>query len=132
MAEATRPPTTEAAALSGWPSIRAATASGSVEPAAAAAAAARAAEEPRPRPTGISERTVMARRSVPATSMATRAARWDGSSASPAPSPSDRTIRRLAGSTSTSTYRSRATARVSKPGPRLAEEAGALARTPSG
>ena len=103
MADATRPPTTEAAALSGCPSIRAATASGSLEPAAAAAAAARAAEEPSPRPTGISERTVMASRSWPATSMATRAARWDGSSDRPAPSPSERTIRREAGSTSTST-----------------------------
>jgi hypothetical protein len=36
----------EAAAFSGWPSIRAATASGSLDPAAAAAATARAAEEP--------------------------------------------------------------------------------------
>ena len=68
-----------------------------------AAATARAAEEPRPRAMGIWERTVMASLSVPATSMATRAARWDGSSASPAPSPSDRTMSLEAGSTSTST-----------------------------
>ena len=52
---------------------------------------------------GISERTVMASRSVPATSMATRAARWDESSASPSPSPTERTISFEAGSTSTST-----------------------------
>ena len=45
---ATRPPTTEAAAFSGWPSTRAATASGSRDPAAAAAATARAADEPEP------------------------------------------------------------------------------------
>ncbi|MDQ1360118.1 MAG: hypothetical protein QOJ44_495, partial [Acidimicrobiaceae bacterium] len=93
------------------------------------AATASAADEPKPRAMGISDRTVMARWSCPATSMATRAARWEGSSESPAPSPSERTISREAGSTSTSTYRSRATARVSNPGPRLAEEAGARART---
>ena len=103
LAAATRPPTMEAAALSGWPSIWAATARGSLAPAAAAAATARAADEPRPRAMGICERTVMARRSVPATSMATRAARWEGSSERPAPSPSERTISREAGSTSTST-----------------------------
>ena len=91
-AAATRPPTIEAAALSAWPSIRAATARGSSAPAAAAAATARAADEPRPRAIGICERTVMASRSVPATSMATRAARCDGSSDRPAPSPSDRTM----------------------------------------
>ena len=62
---ATRPPTTEAAAFSGWPSMRAATPSGSFDPAAAAAATARAAEDPRPRATGMSERTVTARRSWP-------------------------------------------------------------------
>ena len=62
---ATRPPTTEAAAFSGWPSTRAATPRGSLEPAAAAAATARAAEDPSPRATGISERTVMARWSCP-------------------------------------------------------------------
>ena len=128
-AAATRPPTMEAAALSGCPSIWAATASGSLAPAAAAAATARAADEPSPRAMGIWERTVMARRSVPATSMATRAARWEGSSDSPAPSPSDRTISLEAGSTSTSTYRSRAMAKVSKPGPRLADDAGTRART---
>ena len=44
----TRPPTTEAAAFSGWPSTDAATASGSLAPAAAAAAAANAADDPRP------------------------------------------------------------------------------------
>src|ERR1039458_4825210 len=73
----------------------------------------------------------MARWSVPATSMATRAARCDGSSGIPAPSPSERTMSREAGSTSTSTYRSRAMASVSKPGPRLADDAGARARTPT-
>ena len=52
-AAATRPPTAEAAAFSGWPSIRAATASGSSAPAAAAAATARAADEPSPRAMGI-------------------------------------------------------------------------------
>jgi hypothetical protein len=52
-AAATRPPTMDAAALSGWPSMAAATANGSVAPAAAAAASARAAEEPRPREMGI-------------------------------------------------------------------------------
>ena len=72
--------------------MRAATPRGSSAPAAAAAAMASAAEEPRPLATGIWDRTVMDRRSVPATSMATRAARWDGSSDRPAPSPSDRTI----------------------------------------
>src|SRR5579862_311307 len=126
---ATSPPTTEAVAFSGCPSTRAATPSGSLDPAAAAAAAARAADEPSPRATGISERTVMARRSCPATSMATRAARWLASASSSAPSPSARTIRRRAGSTSTSTYRSRARARTSKPGPRFAADAGARART---
>src|SRR6202521_2806296 len=49
----------------------------------------------------------------------------------PAPSPSDRTISFVAGSTSTSTYRSRAMANVSKPGPRLAADAGTRARTPT-
>ncbi len=131
LAAATRPPTVEAAALSGCPSIWAATASGSLAPAAAAAATARAADEPSPRAMGICDRTVMARRSVPATSMATRAARWEGSSDSPAPSPSDRTISLVAGSTSTSTYRSNAMASVSKPGPRLADDAGTRARTPT-
>ena len=49
MVAVTSPPTTEAAAFSGWPSTAAATCSGSAEPAAAAAAAASAAEDPRPR-----------------------------------------------------------------------------------
>ena len=46
--------------------------------------------------TGICERTVMASRSCPTTSMATRAARCPASSLSPAPSPSLRTISREA------------------------------------
>ena len=121
----------EAAALSGCPSIWAGHGQGSSAPAAAAAATARAADEPSPRAMGIWDRTVMDSRSVPATSMATRAARWEGSSDSPAPSPSDRTISLEAGSTSTSTYRSRAMAKVSKPGPRLADDAGTRARTPT-
>ena len=100
---ATRPPTTDAAAFSGCPSKRAATASGSRAPAAAAAATARAADEPRPRATGMSERTVMASRSWPATSMATLAARWVASAARSDPSPVARTVSRAAGSTSTST-----------------------------
>src|SRR5665213_2428691 len=126
---ATKPPTIEAAALSGWPSMAVATDNGSLAPAAAAAATARAADEPRPRAMGMSERTVMARWSVPATSMATRAARWEESSASPSPSPTDRTISFEAGSTSTRTYRLRARPSVSNPGPRLADDAGTRART---
>ena len=94
MAATTSPPTTLAAAFSGWPSKRAATDSGSSEPAAAAAAAASAADEPSPRATGIWDRTVMASRSWPATSMAVRAARCPASSDSSAPSPSLRTTKR--------------------------------------
>ena len=52
------------------------------------AAATRAADDPRPRPTGISDRTVMASRSWPRTATAVRAARWVASWARVAPSPS--------------------------------------------
>ena len=53
--------------------------------------------------TGMSERTVIESRSWPTTSMATLAARWVASAARSDPSPEARTVRRAAGSTSTST-----------------------------
>jgi len=58
-----RPPRRDAAAFSTWPSKPTATFKGSAAPAAAAAATVRAADEPSPRPTGISERTRIAKRS---------------------------------------------------------------------
>ncbi len=71
----------------GVPVVRSRHGEGIVAPPAAAAAAASAADEPRPRATGICERIVTAKRSCPSTSATTRAARWDASSKSPAPSP---------------------------------------------
>ena len=53
----TRPPSSEAAAFSAWPSTSVAIARASPAPAAAAAASARAAEDPSPRESGISDLT---------------------------------------------------------------------------
>src|SRR6185437_5001409 len=135
------PPSSAAATLSGWPSSAAASGSGSASrPAqacpAATPAAIVAALEPSPRASGMRFRIAneSPAGSAPAAAKA-RTNRLAPAVATPsAPSPSTRTSPASppATDTTTSLRSSSATARQSNPGPRLADEAGAVTLSRSG